>query len=557
MRSRSALPVLAAVSLSLLLPQGPAGAAPAGALPALTAEAVEPPAADGELQQVGPGVYSTADKSFEIHETDVAVGLMSRSHTVTVQPDGLSMPSSAPAARADMGVFGPGWEAEFVGGRLNRKLEQRGDSVVVTDLGAHAAVTYALKSSLSYPGGGSVRKYATPEGDTLTETTRFNESTGTLVSTATEVSAMTGSVPDTDLPAGADTDAGAPVELDRLTPTYTWKQVAAGPDGWRVTGLGTVADSALSTVTYDNAGRIATVKDTEAGETTSRLLTVAYSTTTTATASTPGEFAGRAREITLTDGATVQALARYSYDASGKLRSVADPASGIETVSSYTYDAAGRISSVTSPANGAWDLAFPAGSASPSAAPVGAARPAADAPLEGAAGITDPAASGPPAADFTTGEFTDTQANPRYCSGATDWMWYLKRGCASWVAHYGWHAPTYKYTPTGFRVMGINHDGCTTPGPNISRPGGFDFRPACDMHDYGYGLIGNTYKNYPYYLDRNKKSNVENAFYSTMKNQSCNHYFVLRRPKCYAYAWTYYKAVSNHGNPKNGANATR
>ncbi|MEU1286595.1 phospholipase A2 [Kitasatospora sp. NPDC005856] len=516
---------------------------------------VEPPLADGELQQVGPGVYSTADNSFEINETDVAVGLMGRSHTVTVQPDGVSRPQSAPVSRADMGIFGPGWEAEFVGGRLNRRLEQRGDSVVITDLTANAAVTYALKSSLDFPDGGGVRKYATPEGDTLTETTRFNEARGTMVSTATEVTSMAGSVPDADL--SADSDAGAAVDLDRLTPAYTWQQVAAGADGWRVTGVGTVADGALSTVTYDTAGRIATVKDTEVGDSASRLLTVGYSTATTATSAAPGEFTGRAREITLTDGATVQTLARYSYDASGMLRSVANPASGIETVSSYAYDTAGRVSAVTSPANGDWGLTFPAGSASPDVDPVGPARPAADAPLEGAAGITDPAASGPPATDFTTGEFTDTQANPRYCSNATDWMWYLKRGCAAWVAHYGWHAPYFKTTPTGFRVMGINYDGCSTPGPNISRPGGFDFRTACDMHDYGYGLIGNTYKNYPYYLDRNKKSNVESVFYTTMRNQSCNHYFVLRRPKCYAYAAAYYKAVGRYGNPKNGAYATR
>ncbi|MDT9682290.1 phospholipase A2 [Streptomyces sp. TRM76323] len=556
-RSRRALPVFAVVSLSLLFPQEMARATPAGIPPAAGAAVVEPPLADGEVQQVGPGVYSTADRSFEIYETDVAVGLMSRSHTVAVQPDGVSKPESAPVSRTDMGVFGPGWEAEFVGGRLNRKLELRDDTAVITDLTVNAAVTYTLKSSLDFPDGGGARKYASSEGDTFTETTRFNEATGTMESTATETVNMATSVPDEDL--SADTDAGVPGDLDQLTPTYTWKQVAAGADNWRVTGVGTVANAALSTVTYDTAGRVAAVKDTEIGETTSRLLAVKYSTATTATSTTPGEFAGRVREITLADGATVQTLARYSYDTSGLLRSVANPAEGIEAVSSYAYDTTGRVSDVTSPANGDWDLSFPAGSASPDVDPVGPERPTEDAPLEGAGGITDPAAGGPLPTDFTDGEITDPQAYPRHCSAATDWLWYLKSNCAAWAAHYGWHRPYFKVTPTKHRVVGINYDGCSTPGPNISRPGGFNFRVACDMHDYGYGLIGNTYKGYRYYLDRSKKTNVENAFHTTMKTYSCKAYFITRRPACNSFAYAYYKAVSNKkwgGQPKTGADAT-
>ncbi|MET9672379.1 phospholipase A2 [Streptomyces sp. NPDC006482] len=545
-------------SLSLLLPQEPAWSAPVAALPTAGTAVVDPPLAEGELQQIGPGTYSTVDQSFEIYETDVAVGLMNRSHTVSVQPDGVSRPESAPASRQDMGVFGPGWEAEFVGGQLSRKLELKGDTVVITDLTARSAMAYTLKSSLDYPDGSGVRKYTTPEGDTFTEATRFNATTGTMVSTGTETTNMSTSVPDADL--SADTDASAPVNYNDLTPSYTWKQVGSGADNWRVTGVGTVSNNALSTVTYDTAGRISTVKDTEIGETTSRLLTVKYSTATTATSTNPGEFVGRAREITLTDGATVQTLARYSYDASGLLRSVTNPVEGIDTVSAYEYDTTGRVSAVTSPSNGEWDLTFPAGSASPNVLPVGPERPASDAPLEGATGINDPAASGPPATDFVSGEITDPQAYPRYCSRATDWLWYLKNGCAAWAAHYGWKSPSWKQTPTKHWVVGIDYDGCSTPGPNISRPAGFDFRTACAMHDYGYGLIGNTYKGYAYYLDRSKKSNVENAFHTTMKTYSCKAYGLNKRGLCNSYAWSYWKAVSNKrwgGDPKNGADATR
>ncbi|MFJ4435621.1 phospholipase A2 [Streptomyces sp. NPDC088923] len=532
-------------------------AAPVDPPSAAPAAVVDPPLADGEIEQVGPGVYSTSDKTFEVYETDVAEGVMGRSHTVAAQAGGVSKPESAPASRADMGAFGPGWQAEFLGGQLNRQLKQNADSVVVTDLNEGVALTYALKSSIDYPNGGGVKKYASSQGDTLTETTRFDEASGTMVSTALEAINAATSVPDADL--SGDADAGTSLELSELTPTYTWKQVASGTDKWRVTDVGTDTDSGLSSVVYDTKGRISTIEDTEIGETTSQRLSVKYSTATTATSTAPGEFTGRAREITLTDGATTQTLARYSYDTSGLLRSVANPAEGSEVVSSYSYDSTGRVSDLVSPTDGAWDLAFPAGSASPVVDPVGAPSPGLDAPLEGAAGIGT-SATAPPASDFVSGEITDPQAYPRHCDRATDWLYYREAGCSAWVAHYGWHQPWFMHTKTGKRVVGINYDHCSTPGPNISRPGGFDFRVPCDMHDYGYGLIGNAYKGYVYYLDKHKKSNVDKAFYTTMNKHTCQKYNIFTRPMCSSFAWTYYKAVSNKkwgGQPKNGANATK
>ncbi|MFF7097955.1 phospholipase A2 [Streptomyces rubradiris] len=548
---KTALPVMAALSMALLLPQQTAGAA-VGEQPQAAAATVEPPLAEGEIQQVGPGLYSTAEKSFELYETDVAEGLMGRTHTVTEGADGVARPESAPATRPDQGVFGPGWEAGFLGGQLNRKLEQKADSVVVTDLDAKASVSYALKSSVDYPSGGGVKKYETASGDKLTETTTYNEATGTLVTTAVETLAPATGTPDTDVT--GDEDADAAVGVADLTATYNWKQVAPGTDKWRVTSVGNLAAGATATVSYDTKGRVATVSEPATADAPAQSLTVKYSTATTATGTALGEYTGRAKEITLTSGATTQTLARYSYDASGLLRNVTNPVEGTDPVSSYAYDSTGRVSDIASPSNGEWDLAFPADSAAPNAAPVGTDLPSATEPLAGPAG--DGTATTPPAGDFTTGEITDPQAYPRYCNRATEWMWYLNRGCVAWSAHYGWHWPYFRYTPTGFRVAGILYDGCSTPGPNVSRPGGFNFRAACDTHDYGYGLIGNTYKGYKYYLDRSKKSNVDNAFYTTMKTHSCKAYNILVRWKCNSYAYVYLKAVAWKGNPKNGANKT-
>ncbi|MFF9048070.1 phospholipase A2 [Streptomyces parvulus] len=551
---RIAIPAIAVLSLSVLLVQGIPQTEGAGASLALAAAVVDPPLAEGEIEQVGPGVYSTADQSFEIYETDVAEGLMSRSHTVNAQADGVSRPESAPVSRPDMSVFGPGWEAEFVGGQLNRKLEQKSDSVVVTDLNENVPVTYSLTSSVDYPSGGGVRKYLSAGGNKLTETTKFDATTGTLVSTVSEILGAPTSEVDADQ--SADTDADAPVGIAGVTPAYTWKQVAPGTDTWRVTGVGTVADGVLTSAGYDAQGRVSSIKEAAAGETPAQSLAVKYSTATTATGTTPGEYAGRAKEISLTVGTTTQTLARYSYDTSGLLRAVVNPVEAAEPVASYAYDASGRVAVVTSPSNGAWELTFPADSAAPNVESEGPARPAAESTLQGAAAITDATATTPPATDFTSGEISDPAAYPRHCNRATDWLWYLESGCAAWAAHYGWHKPLWKQTPTKHWVVGINNDGCSTPGPNVSKPKGFNFRTACDMHDYGYGLIGNTYKGYKYYLDRSKKSNVDNAFHTTMKTYSCKKYSAIARPECNGWAWVYYKAVGLKGNPKNGAKAT-
>ncbi|MFD0396066.1 hypothetical protein ACFQ3Z_44065 [Streptomyces nogalater] len=252
---------------------------------------------------------------------------------------------------------------------------------MVTDLDAKVSVSYALKSSVDYPSGGGVKKYETATGDKLTETTTYNEATGTLVTTAVETLAPATGSPDTDVT--GDEDADAAIGVADLTATYTWKQVAPGTDKWRVTSVGNVADGATATVSYDTKGRVATVSEPATADAPAQSLTVKYSAATTATGTALGEYTGRAKEITLTSGATTQTLARYSYDASGLLRNVTNPVEGTDPVSSYDYDSAGRVSDIASPSSGEWDLTFPAESAAPNAAPVGTDLPSATEPLQG------------------------------------------------------------------------------------------------------------------------------------------------------------------------------
>ncbi|MGX6600977.1 phospholipase [Micromonosporaceae bacterium Da 78-11] len=72
------------------------------------------------------------------------------------------------------------------------------------------------------------------------------------------------------------------------------------------------------------------------------------------------------------------------------------------------------------------------------------------------------------------------------------------------------------------------------------RPAGFDFRPACVRHDFGY-------RNYraagTFAANKNR---LDRAFYTDLRRR-CHTYRPLLRPLCAALAWTYYRAASKFG----------
>jgi hypothetical protein len=529
---------VAALSAALLLPLQNASAE----------ELPVQPLAQGDIEYIGPGMYQSASDSYQIAENDVAAGLMGRSHTVAGQTSGVSQAQDAPAGRSDLGVFGPSWEAEFVGGQLNRKLTQGSGSITTTDLDTGESFRYDLTGSIDGPDGGSVNTYKAADGSTLVETVKWDDLAGEMKTTVVETLNL-------DLAAGeAGDDApvdqlGNPIPASDLKPSYTWKQVSGSGDTWRVTAVGNKAYKQTQ-ISYDGVGRVSTVSDPARGETPAQSLKVSYATATTASGTALGDVAGQVKNITLTVGQTVETLARYSYDGSGLLRKVTNPADGSD-LNAYTYDSNDRVATATTDDGARWELQFAGDSAAPQATETTGTLAGPDAPLEGAPSLADPDGVAPASADFTGGEITDPQAYPRHCSTPQSWMWYQYSGCATKVAHYGWRSPYFKYTPTGSRVVGVNHDHCTS---SPDKPMGWDFRAACDSHDYGYGTIGNTYKGYRYYLDRNKGIATDVAFYNMLYYNTCPAYFF--KSSCRSTAYKYYTAVFYFGRPKNGADAT-
>ncbi|MGR6915507.1 phospholipase A2 [[Actinomadura] parvosata] len=345
------------------------------------------------------------------------------------------------------------------------------------------------------------------------ETIRYARVAGTDQKT---YKASTGST----LTVGADQATETIVLGADTTLVLTWER--AGGD-WRVTTVGS-GSSGTSKVTYDDKGRVTAVADLDTGTGPQRTLALSYAETTTATADGLGDFAGRLKSVEgkSKDDAT-RTLETYSYDRKGHLRSVTLQKGGTSTVSTYAYDQAGNLTRLKSPSTGTWSLDF--------------------------SGAQEPKATLVKAADTPSASIMNY---PPTCPNASQWMWYTQAECrAASVAHYGWRSSSTRTTPTGHTVMGITYDHCSSPTGN--QPGGYDFTVACDMHDYGFGVIGNYYKGATYHMTPDKKSAVDDVFYTTLLDRTCAAY---GSPfGCTAWAWTYRQGV-RLGDPKNGADAT-
>ncbi|WP_091561803.1 DNRLRE domain-containing protein [Micromonospora pattaloongensis] len=95
-----------------------------------------------------------------------------------------------------------------------------------------------------------------------------------------------------------------------------------------------------------------------------RALELIYATTTTATPSALGDFAGRVVQVKLwatspgASGATATTVAQYAYDDAGRLREDWDPRTSPALKTAYTYDAAGRVLSLTPPGQLPWTFTY-------------------------------------------------------------------------------------------------------------------------------------------------------------------------------------------------------
>ncbi|MEV6869035.1 phospholipase A2, partial [Streptosporangium subroseum] len=292
--------------------------------------------------------------------------------------------------------------------------------------------------------------------------------------------------------------------------SYTWSQI--GTD-YLITSLGD-AEAGVTTIAYNAQGRVsdlispATPQGTciTAGTPDCSSVTFLYAQTTTATSSTLGDVVGQLKEISYdAAGATAPVVVvRYAYDSAKRLREVQDlrqiDGEPINK-SSYTYDAAGNITRLITVDEGTWNLTY--------SAPGKLTAAAQETPVS-------------------------VMALPAQCKYASQYL-YGTNGC--WAGpvpmEYGGRKlqPYWKKTPGKKAVVGVTNDHCTY---GADYPGNFDFRAACDMHDYGYGIV---YLSRTDSWNKSKKASIDSIFYTTLRDYTCNAYTAgVRRKDCQAWA---------------------
>lgn len=281
--------------------------------------------------------------------------------------------------------------------------------------------------------------------------------------------------------------------------TFIWRSVAGR---WRITAVGN-PETGMDRVAYDSHGRVSRLS---LGNRSGAYADINYAKITTAQVASLGSIRGMVDSISYVAhaGATPKTVAAYLYDHAGRLATVVNPAAGL--TSSYGYDQRNRLVEVDSLLRGSWALQYE------------------------------------PSGEIIAVETESQLDAANLCTTAKSYMW-GESGCwADPVHHYGLRSPKWKTTPTGKSVVGITYDHCTS---SPDQPDGFDFRVACDMHDYGYGVIASGYLRY------SQKEAVDDLFYTTLTDHTCPAYSGWVRWMCYGDAWVYRQGVRT-GDPNNG-----
>ncbi|TCO44517.1 RHS repeat-associated protein [Kribbella antiqua] len=285
---------------------------------------------------VGPGEVNLLTGNFTLSDADVSVDAYGSDLTVS------RTYNTRRAGQSDQsGMFGPGW----ISGALVDEAE-----TPYTSLGVF----------------GSLVQVGLPDGDTVGFTARngtdFDPEVGQEFLRLTYMSAtdsyklsdqdgtsvtftrVAGSAAGTYYPT-ATTQPGS-----NQTTTYVWeKVVVAGDEVVRPTRMLAPVPDGVNCTTLSRG---------------CRALGFTYATTTTATGSTLGDYAGRVKQISFTawdpDQAAMRTvpMAAYEYDGTGRLRGTWDPRLGTAAKETYTYQADGVLSAVMPAGREPWQLSY-------------------------------------------------------------------------------------------------------------------------------------------------------------------------------------------------------
>ncbi|MGQ0631046.1 MAG: DNRLRE domain-containing protein [Sporichthyaceae bacterium] len=303
-------------------------------------------ASDAATEQVGPGTLNLLTGDYTISATDTSYFGISVARTARSRD-----PQSGNHVPGQVGPFGPEWAA---GGVAELAAV---DWVSLTQTGPEAVqITRTDSTRVQFTktdtGSGVNTVWEAEVGSE--EMTLSGDSTAFLLTT-TEGTRIE-FTPDA-ASAGLFTVASAtPPGVDNST-GYTYAVVPAGQLGAGQVRLARIIapTAAVAQTACDGTGTPAVG---------CRVLEMSYASTTTASAGTPGDFAGRASKVKLwatmpgTSTVTSIDVARYSYDTDGRLVAAWDPRITPNLVTAYEYDSAGRVIKVIPPGEEDWRIGY-------------------------------------------------------------------------------------------------------------------------------------------------------------------------------------------------------
>ncbi|MGV9888492.1 DNRLRE domain-containing protein [Streptomyces sp. NPDC003395] len=308
--------------------------------------------ADGAAtQSVGPGSVNLLTGDYTLSGTDASFFGMSVSRTAS---------SRTPQAGAGQEGQAPIFGKEWLSGTTAEAVDSDYTQIVKTSA-----------TSLNV---------STADGDTITFTANAAK-TGWVPEPGSEDLTLTGSFTSGDFTL-SDTD-GTVTTFSKVNSAATTWTVSSSLAGGLANSTTKVVSEAVTVggKTLARPKRIiaATTATTlgacDADPSTKgcRVLEFVYPTTTTATASAFGDFAGQVSQIRLwstapgASTATAVAVAQYAYDDAGRLREQWDPRISPALKTAYAYDSAGRVTTLTPPGQLPWTFTYGQAGSNPAA----------------------------------------------------------------------------------------------------------------------------------------------------------------------------------------------
>ncbi|MET9035290.1 DNRLRE domain-containing protein [Streptomyces mirabilis] len=290
-------------------------------------------------EEVGPGSVNTLTGDFSLSATDASAFDMSVSRSFSSR-----IPSNGAQQEGQAAIFGPQWTAgttaEISDSDWTYVRKTSATSVALVDVDGE-------ETGFTATSGGGWKPEAGLEDLTLTGsltgsfTLKDSEGT-TSVFSKVDSTATTWQLATTFLPA------------DQSTTKVISEKVTVGG---KTLARPKYVIAPTSAVTADACAVAPSTKGC-------RMLEYVYATSTTATSTTFGDYAGQVKQIRLwaTDpgasAATATAISQYTYDDSARLREQWDPRISPALKTVYGYDATGRVTTLTRPGELPWTLEY-------------------------------------------------------------------------------------------------------------------------------------------------------------------------------------------------------